>query len=95
MIRLNKKFRFLLPIFCKKYTSNLKSFVSNPNTTAIRRIDSSNNLVWMTALSFKPLLMSLATDPSEQNIYILTSLGVNDVIRLQSTNGAIVSAQSL
>ena len=69
--------------------------VSTPGNSVVRKIDSSGNLLWTAAYLFIPNAKSLSVDASELSVYYCMDGSPFTVIKLQATNGALNSIQSL
>ena len=68
---------------------------STPNTAVVRKITTSDSVSWMAAVSFTPLMKSLAVDATETNVYIASSANPINVWRFLASSGSIVDTQSL
>ena len=71
------------------YSLYLSSYV-----TAIRKINQDGSLAWMAALSFNPIMKSLAVDALELYAYVSYLNYPLIVVRLEASTGSIVDSQS-
>ena len=56
-------------------------------------MNSDDTLAWMTWISSKPIIKSLAIDPQELNIYYAFSINpATTVVRLETNNGGFIDS---
>ena len=58
-------------------------------------MNSDGSLAWMAGFLFEPIEESLAVDSNDQNVYIGAYLDPLNILKLQASDGAFVSAQIL
>ena len=63
--------------------------------TAIRRIGTDGTLKWMAALLFRSNGKRMVVDSTEQNLYVWDISSPLHVVKLQTSDGAIVDARTL
>ena len=63
-------------------------YLTSPTASAIRKIDSSNNLVWMSSISDQTTKKGISVDSVEQYLYVLIYSGNANVVRMNATDGS-------
>ena len=63
--------------------------------TAIRKLNISGDIMWMTVVSIKAIQKSLAIDANEQNVYFASKINPMDILKLQTSTGAIIESKRL
>ena len=69
----------------------LSSIVSGSNYCTIRKLDTSESLVWENGYGFDPNLKSMRIDSTEQYIYIEAYSSNLSVLKLYASSGSILS----
>ena len=63
--------------------------------TSIVKISTTNNILWQASYSFNSAFKNLSVDSVEQYIYFASFSNPVTIIKLDSTNGAVVSAHNM
>ena len=69
--------------------------IASNEAAVVRKMDSSNSEVWVSALPFTPITKSLSVDINEQSVLYALNDNPTTVVRLNAVSGALISAQSL
>ena len=63
--------------------------------TVLQKVDASGSQIWLASFVFQSCLKSLSLDETKQNVYLASSTSSLAVLKLSTSNGAIVSQQLL
>ena len=66
---------------------------TSDSSVAIRKMDTSDSLLWMNSYSLSPVVKSFATDSNEQSVYFISSGSPFIVVVSSASTGSFQSAQ--
>ena len=93
-IKLQKANLSKLIIFKSQLQSHILS-VSSTSSGAVRKVDASGSLTWMTSFALNPLIKSLSVDAAEQSVYLASKESPLVMLKLSSSDGSVVSQHQL
>ena len=69
--------------------------LSSTSSGAVRKVDASGSLTWMTSFALNPLIKSLSVDAAEQSVYLASKESPLVMLKLSSSDGSVVSQHQL